>query len=194
MPLGKLKKLELNKLFMKNKYQYYQLEVSDKVFYAVDENNNIYFLKNYGWEPDYWQRATWKIRIELGKKYINDPKDTHQITEYFLKNAGVPLITPDKLKNQPPYEYYQDIRDEWLYYGRDEVGNVFIYKDPKTYYGKDKFPGKWEKIMEPGLQTYCKQSTLTLQKTDPRTEEYLLKEGIPLIKKDEGIEYTDYHL
>jgi len=179
---------------MKNTYKYYQMRRFEKVFYATDKNENVYFFETFSWLPDYWQKITWKVRKELGKKYMGSARDTRQINESHLKEIGVPLIKFKTLKDQPPYEYFQDIEEDWIYYARDEDFNVFIYRNPVGRKYKKKPPEKWERVLDSGFIQYCKKNMSLLQQSNPRTEEYLQKEGVPLIKEKEVIECTDNHI
>ena len=180
---------------MKGKYQYYRVKRFNKSFYAKDEEGNIYFLSTYSCDPDYWQKATWKSEIEIGKSCINDPDEAQLIDGHELKKAGVSSITPKNLKNQPPYKYYQDVEEDWIYYAEDEHGNIYIYRNPKVNAYINKKPsGKWEKISDPDFLRYCRENVSLMSQTDPRAEEHLLKEDIPLIKDKDVIKCTDNHI
>jgi hypothetical protein len=189
-------KLNSNKHdIMKDKYQYYRMKRFNKSFYAKDGRGNIYFLSTYSCDPDCWQKATWKNEIESGKSCIDVPDEIELIDEYELKKAGVPLITPKNLKNQPLYKYYQDVEEDWIYYAEDEKGDIYIYRDPRVNaYVTKKPSGKWEKINDPDFLKYCRENIGLMSQTDPRTEEHILKKGIPLIEDKDIIECADNHI
>jgi len=54
--------------------------------------------------------------------------------------------------------------------------------------------GKWEKITDPDFKSYCRYNVELMSQSDPRTEEYLLKENIPLIKEKDIIPCIDNHI
>lgn len=103
-------------------YRYYQLKRFRNLFYAVDQEGRIYFLETYSWKPQYWQRARWSRTIKVAQADIQDADESKLINESELVKVGAWPIDPNKLVDQPPYEYYR---------GED---NDFIAKDGTDFF------------------------------------------------------------
>jgi len=182
-------------------YKYYQSKNFKNVFYAKDQDNNVYIYENYSWmwPQKYWQLATWKDNIAYINSRIQTSEYSIELSEKQLEKMDIPRITPSSTRKQSAYEYFQDYEEDWIFFAKDERNNIYLFRDPNNPYYADGendevLSGNWEKVNEEDFIVYCKDTMRAMSQSTPRSEEFLDMHKIPRIEADKVIPCKVNHI
>ena len=182
-------------------FEYYKSKRFDRVYYAKDIGQKTYAYRDYSWlgPKKYWRQASWQGEIAFITSEIGNKEKSERISENDLMKYKIPEITSRTTKLQSPYEYFQDNEEDWIFFSKDEEGNVFLFRDPKhPHYsvltGAKRPSEKWEVVHERSFKEYCLDTMRATSQSTQRTEEYLVLKNIPLVQLNKVIPCVENHI